>query len=99
MLDETILQCQGEKLIVNRPFFNETIAKNIRNPRLAKTMELATQIENWLPSAQCTGKEAGLHHNCDFLVYEANWEGIDIEFKVKDQTEKTVYTMRIKNKD
>lgn len=89
----------GEKLIVNKRFFSETFAKNNRNPRLGETMKLATMISLWMPEANLIGIEKGVHHICNFLVYEVTYKGISIQCKVKDGQEKIVYTMRLKNKE
>lgn len=94
-----IIKNGADSLVVNKRFFSETFAKNVRHKELAKTMEMSTRIEAWLPGAVLVRKEAGEHHNCDFLVYEASYDNRTIECKVKDQGEKMVYTMRIKNKD
>ena len=90
------IENNGDQLIVNKPFFNETFAKNIRNKRLAETMELATRFVDWLPTATRTRTEPGRHHPYYFIVYEATIGGVTVECKVKDLPEKTVYTMRIK---
>ena len=58
-------------------------------------MDLSTKVGVWLPSATLTGVEEGRHHACNFLVYEATYNGISIQCKVKDQAEKMVYTMKI----
>lgn len=91
-----VVDNNGDSLVVNKKFFSETFAKNIHNKRLAETMVLATKVELWLPSAIKTGIEKGMHHKCDFWVYEATYDGVQIQCKVKDQKEKMVYTMRIK---
>lgn len=91
-----VIDNNGDSLVVNKGFFSETFAKNVRHGRLAETMELATKVDLWLPSAALVGTEAGKHHTCNFLVYEASFKGVTIECKVKDQAEKMVYTMRIK---
>ncbi len=91
-----VIDNNGDSLVVNKGFFSETFAKNVRHGRLAETMELAINVDLWLPSADLVGTEAGKHHACNFLVYEASFNGVTIECKVKDQTEKMVYTMRIK---
>ena len=94
-----IIENGRDKLVVNKPFFKETFTKNIHNKELALTMLISTKIDEWLPAAQFVRKEAGKHHDFDFLVYEASYGDRQIECKVKDRNEKIVYTMRIKNKD
>ena len=87
----------GAELKVNRQTFNETFAKNIRNRRLAETMNLTIHFEEWMPSATLVNPaEPGIHHSCTFSVYIATHNGVTIEFKVKNNENKNVYTMRIK---
>ena len=90
-----VLENGGEKLIVNKGFLSKTFSQNARYGLLAQTMELATKVNLWLPSASLVGVEPGIHHKCAFLVYEADFGGARIQCKVKDQAEKMVYTMRI----
>ena len=90
-----VIDNDGNQLIVSKRFFSETFAKNVRHGRLAETMDLSTKVGVWLPSATLTGVEEGRHHACNFLVYEATYNGISIQCKVKDQAEKMVYTMKI----
>lgn len=90
-----VVDNNGDDLIVGKRFFSETFAKNARHSRLAETMDLSTKINLWLPTASMVGVETGKHHACNFLVYEASYEGVTIQCKVKDQSEKIVYTMRI----
>lgn len=82
---------------VRKKFFTETIAKNIRNEQLEIVMECAKEFEQWLPDAIETRIEEGIHHNCNFKVYEAIWKAYTIECKamMTDQGEK-LYTMKIK---
>lgn len=93
-----IIENGGEKLIVNKGFLSKTFSQNARHGLLAQTMDLATKVNLWLPSASLVGVEPGIHHKCAFLVYEADFEGSRILCKVKDQAEKMVYTMRIVQK-
>lgn len=90
-----VIEKDGEKLIINKGFLSKTFSQNARYRLLAQTMDLATKVDMWLPSASLVGVEAGIHHKCAFLVYEADFEGAKIQCKVKDQAEKMVYTMRI----
>lgn len=90
-----IIKNNGANLIINKGFFSKTFAQNARRELLAETMELSTLVEQWLPSASLTCVEPGEHHACNFLVYETTFNGQKVQCKVKDQTEKMVYTMRI----
>lgn len=85
----------GVDLIVGKRFFSETYSKCVRRANLAETMDLATKVNVWLPSASLIGMEDGKHHLCKFLVYEANFEGAVITCKVKNTEEKIVYVMRV----
>lgn len=85
----------GDSLIVNKRFFSETFAKNVRHGHIAEIMDLATKVDLWLPNASLVGIERGNHHPCNFLVYEVLYNGKKIQCKVKSQSEKIVYTMRI----
>lgn len=91
--------------ILGREFFNETFAKNKNNDQLALTMKLATEIQNWMPKAECVRKnEPGIDHGFNFNVYRANVNGVTVECKTKLTKGEIIYTMRIienrqKNKD
>lgn len=53
--------------------------------------------ERRMPSATLVDPaEPGIHHPCTFSVYNATHNGVTIEFKVKNNENKNVYTMRIK---
>ena len=91
-----VLDNNGKSLIVSKGFFSKTFSQNAKHERLAETMELATKVDLWLPSATLVGIEPGIHHPCSFLVYEAVVDGVTVQCKVKDQADKMVYTMRIK---
>ena len=90
-----VIENGGERLIVNKGFLSKTFSQNARYGLLAQTMDLATKVDMWLPSASLVGIETGVHHKCNFLVYEADFEGVRVQCKVKDQAEKMAYTMRI----
>ena len=82
-------------LIVGKRFFSETYSKCVRRGNLVETMDLATKIDLWLPSASLIGIEVGKHHPCDFLVYESHFNGVVIQCKVKNTEEKIAYAMRV----
>lgn len=86
----------GDVLLVRSKFFNETLAKNKRNPKLAKTIEIATKFEEWMPNTIEKTKEQGKHHPYPFRVFETSYEGYRIQMKAKEiNSENLVYTMRI----
>lgn len=83
----------GAKLTVRKGFLGETIDKNKCNSRLVETMETATHFEEWIPNAQFIRTETGVHHPFPFSVYHTSYNGVDVEFKTKDNGQ--VYTMRL----
>ena len=86
----------GDEIIVNKKFFSETYAKNIRNRRIADTMHLTTLVNEWLPNAEFITEEEGMHHPYPFKVFHANYQGHDIECKAKVGSDGIyLYTMRI----
>lgn len=92
----------GDRLILNRDFFTETFAKNNkkRNLRLAETMQYATQIEEWMPTATFKRVEDGIDHPEPFKVYHTNYNGVNLECKaIVRQTGLFLYTMRIRKEN
>lgn len=86
----------GDEIIVNKKFFSETYAKNIRNRKIADTMHLTTLVNEWLPNAEFITEEEGIHHPYPFKVFHANYQGHDIECKAKVLPDGIyLYTMRI----
>ena len=85
----------GNRIVINKPFFGETFTKNKNNKRLAMTMELATKVDEWLPDAKYVREEDGRHHEFKFDVYQAEYNDMIIEFKVKKTSEMIIYNMRI----
>lgn len=87
---------KGDTLIVRNKFFTETFSKNLYNRRLAKTMEIATKFDEWMPKMIEQTPETGKHHNCTFRVFETNYDGYRIQMKAKViKGENLVYTMRL----
>lgn len=85
----------GNRIVVNKSFFGEIFAKNIKNKRLAMTMELATKANEWLPDAKYVREEDGIHHEFKFDVYQTEYNDMIIEFKVKKTSEMIIYNMRL----
>jgi len=91
-----VMSNQGDILIVRNKFFTETLAKNIRNPQLARTIEIATRFDDWMPNMIEQSPEQGIHHPCTFRVFETSYESCRIRMKAKEiNGEKLAYTMRI----
>ena len=85
------------KELNDNPYINETFSKNKRNIKLAKTMSLATMVEKWMPLAKVVRTEDGIHHSCNFLVFEATYLDVTIEAKARDHGAYSIlHTMRIK---
>ena len=59
----------GNQIIINKRFFSETFAKNIRNKHLAETMEIATSFAEWFEHLEYIRTEDGIDHDCKFEVY------------------------------
>lgn len=79
---------------ISRKFFNETAAKNKRNPDMVHVMKTAVEFQKWLPKATKVRTETGRHHPCDFNVYTVEYMGQNIEFKTMVTTEENLYVMR-----
>lgn len=87
----------GEEYAVGRNFFSETMAKNIRNRRLSETIQIAADVNEWFPTATFDRIEDGNHHDFQFKVFHATYQGKQIECKAKLTSEKILYTMRLLN--
>ena len=88
---------EGNTVVINKDYINETFSKNKRNRKLAKTMSLATMVEKWMPLAKVVRTEDGIHHSCNFLVFEATYLDVTIEAKARDHGAYSIlHTMRIK---
>lgn len=74
----------GTVLTIRKKFLDETFAKNLHNCRLAETMEVATHFKEWIPYARFIRTEEGIHHPYSFSVYHTSYNGVNIEFKAKD---------------
>lgn len=91
----TIKTADGYELHVGKKFFNETFSKCKNSRKVARTMEIATHIEEWIKDAIHTDTEAGKHHNFDFEVFRTNYKGEEIEFKAKVTDGLIVYLMKL----
>ena len=88
---------EGNTVVINKDYINETFSKNKRNRKLAKTMSLATMVEEWMPLAKIVRTGDGIHHSCNFLVFEATYLDVTIEAKARDHGAYSIlHTMRIK---
>lgn len=91
----TVMSADGHELKVGKKFFNETAAKNIRNPELVHVLKLATEFPKWVPEATRVRVENGIDHDYQFSVYTVVYQGQTIEFKCKLTNAEILYTMRI----
>ncbi|MCH5233577.1 MAG: minor capsid protein [Muribaculaceae bacterium] len=85
----------GDTVHIGKQFFSETFAKNKRNRKLAETIKLATQINEWIGNAVCIGTEPGRHHAFDFRIYEVEYKGQKIQLKAKVTEGIIAYNMRL----
>ena len=73
------------------------MAKNIRNRRLSETIQIAADVNEWFPTAIFDRIEDGNHHDFQFKVFHATYQGKRIECKAKLTSENILYTMRLLN--
>ena len=91
---EYLQTADSHKIGISRRFFNETAAKNKRNPDMVHVMKTATEFKTWLPKATKVRTETGRHHPCNFNVYTVDYMGQTIEFKTMVTTEENLYVMK-----
>lgn len=91
----TSITSNGDTILIGKKFFSETFAKNKRNRKLAETIKLATQINEWIGSAVYIGTEPGRHHAFDFRIYEVEYKGQKIQLKAKVTEGIMAYNMRL----
>lgn len=84
----------GHTIGVGKVFFTETAAKSKRNPDVVHVLRTATDFSKWIPKATRVRTEAGLHHSCDFSVYQVTYQGQTIEFKCKITDGELLYMMK-----
>ena len=73
-----------------------------RRSNLCKVTESRAGIRNsvpvilskWIPEATRIRTEAGIHHSCDFSVYQVTYQGQTIEFKCKITDGELLYMMK-----
>lgn len=85
----------GDEMIIGKKLFTDTFAKCKNSRELAKTMEIATKINEWISSARYVRTETGRHHDFDFRVYEVEIDGRTIELKAKLTEGIIAYVMRL----
>ena len=91
----TLKTADGYELHIGKKFFTETYSKCKNSRRVAETMEMATHIGEWITEATHLRPEVGRHHNFNFEVFTASFNGRTIEFKAKCTEGLIVYLMRI----
>lgn len=90
-----IKNTDGDELIFRRKFFNETLAKCCRKKNVGSTMQIAFEFEQWAKDLKFIRKEQGIHHNCEFRVYECTYQGNRIELKAKETEGYIAYMIRV----
>lgn len=91
----TIVQtADGHAIGVGKVFFTETAAKSKRDPDVVHVLRTATDFSKWIPEATRIRTEAGIHHSCDFSVYQVTYQGQKIEFKCKITDGELLYMMK-----
>ena len=91
----TIVQiADGHTIGVGKVFFTETAAKSKRDPDVVHVLRTATDFSKWIPEATRIRTEAGIHHSCDFSVYQVTYQGQKIEFKCKITDGELLYMMK-----
>ena len=75
-------------------FFTETAAKSKRDPDVVHVLRTATDFSKWIPEATRIRTEAGIHHSCNFSVYQVTYQGQTIEFKCKITDGELLYMMK-----
>lgn len=88
----------GDELIFRRKFFDETLAKCCRKKNVGETMQFAFEFEQWAKKLTLVRTETGIHHDCDFRVYECTYQGKRIEMKAKDTVGYISYMIRVYDK-
>lgn len=91
----TLKTADGYELHIGKKFFTETYSKCKNSRRVAETMEMATQIGEWIAEATHQRTEVGRHHDFNFEVFTVPFKGKTIEFKAKCTEGLIVYLMRI----
>ena len=84
----------GHTIGVGKVFFTETAAKSKRDPDVVHVLKTATDFSKWIPEATRIRTEAGIHHSCDFSVYQVTYQGQTIEFKCKITDGELLYMMK-----
>lgn len=91
----TVSTENGDVLHIGKKFFSETFAKSKNSRRLAETMRLATEVNEWIGNARYIRTEPGRHHDFNFNVYEVEVAGQRIELKAKATEGLILYLMKL----
>ena len=67
---------------------------NPNHCKLVHVLKTATDFSKWIPEATRIRTEAGIHHSCDFSVYQVTYQGQTIEFKCKITDGELLYMMK-----
>lgn len=88
------ISSNGNRIAIGQVFFNEVLAKSIRNPQLPSIMEATIHFDEWIKTSEFVRIEKGRHHNYYFSVYRSTWKNRDIEYKCKITEGELLYIMR-----
>lgn len=79
----TVTLDNGDEIHVGKSFITETFSKVKESRRVAKIMQVATRIDEWIKTARYIRTEAGRHHIFRFRVYESELDGQRILLKAR----------------
>lgn len=91
----TVKTSEGHELHIGKKFFTETYSKCKNSRRVAETMETATFVNEWIGNARYVRTEEGRHHDFNFAVFKAEYNGQEIEIKAKMTEGMIVYLMKL----
>lgn len=93
-LRSTTFNKEGNKITINQETFNEIFYKNKNRNNLNEVLQIATEFDNWFPTATHIRTESGIHHKFNFNVYEVFYKGHKIEVKTKLTDNEYLYNIR-----
>lgn len=98
MYQKSIKSKNGDTLLFRPTFFKETLAKCVRRKNTGETMRFAFDFAKWARKMRLIRIEKGIHHDCNFRVYEVKYKGKRVELKAKDTQGFIAYMIRVYEK-